>query len=110
MLLGSVQTASNRSDFHLVYDLLSVDDNEALDLSGASITTTVYDAAGCDRLTLSTSTGEVTMPDDGTIYVLVPVATFSALNAGRYQVSTVMTRDGLTEEIARNYLTVTGDE
>ncbi len=110
MLLGSVHTASNRSDFHLVYDLSSVDDDTPVDLTGAVLTVTIRDEAGCERITVSTSTGDVTTPDDGTIYVLVPVATFSALKAGRYTVSVVMTRDGLTEELARNYLTITGDE
>lgn len=110
MLLGSVHTASNRSDYHLVYDLTSIDDGAPVDLTGAGLTVTIRDEQGCERVTVSTSSGGVTTPDDGTIYVYIPVATFSALKAGRYTVSVVMARDGLTEELARNYLTITGDE
>ena len=109
MFTGPIEPQSNRSDLTITYSLTSVDDGLPFDVTGAAFVATIYDAQQNIVLTGSTADGSVTVPSAGIIQYYAPQAFVSALKAGKYEASLVATRDGLTEEIFRNSLTVTGD-
>lgn len=107
MFLGTLDPASNRADWELAVSFVDSDTDEALDISGATITVELRERmSGRTALTASTDNGLVTITDTGTFSLVVPVASMRTLRADTYEVGGVYVLNGSTRQFAIGLLPV----
>jgi hypothetical protein len=108
MFGGSLGTISNQADWldsHYVYD---EDTNDPIDLTGATITLKVASHPSNVLLTVSTTSGEITIPTTGYFTWSIPATSMTTFCAGTYRAQINIERDG--EKLAFFLGTITIEE
>lgn len=96
MFTGSLPVASNREDYEYIAQIVDDDTNEPIDLTAAILVAQISDQDGCKRISLGTSTGEITLVEPGTFRILIPRSSMASLCAGQYNVGLTVESAGLT--------------
>lgn len=96
MFTGSLPVASNREDYEYIAQIVDDDTNEPIDLTAAILVAQISDQDGCKRISLGTSTGEITLVETGTFRILTPRSSMTSLCAGQYNVGLTVENAGLT--------------
>jgi hypothetical protein len=108
MFEGSVGATYNQGDWKDVGYVYDEDTDDAIDLTGATITMKVARAPDDVLLTVSTTSGEITIPDTGYFLWSIPATSMTAFCAGTYRVQIIITRDGETLAFFSGTVTIKG--
>lgn len=100
MYEGSLEPVSNREDWQFSMLLWDSEENEFIDISGCTVTITVRDQRNkSDVLLGSTTSGEITLPENGVFEVLFPAERMGALCAATYDVGLRIKNDDRTVQL-----------
>jgi len=108
MFGGSLGTISNQADWEENVYVFDEDTDAAISLTGATITLKVARAPDDVQLTVSTTSGEVTIPATGYFRWSIPATSMTAFCSGTYRVSIIITRDGETLQFFLGTVTIEG--
>lgn len=106
MFGGSLGTISNQADWQDNVYAYDEDTNDPVDLTGATITLKVASHPSNVLLTVSTTSGEITLPATGYFRWSIPASSMTTFCAGTYRVSILITRDGETLQFFLGTVTI----
>jgi hypothetical protein len=106
MYLTKFHPVSNQGDWATWVLMSDRASGQPLDLSSLSFALAAVRQQGCDALTGSSSTGELTNPSTGYLQIFFPVARMQALPPGSYKVGLTMSNGAYTRQLILGLLPV----
>lgn len=106
MYIGSLPDASNREDYEYLAQIFDSDTGDLIDLSAATIVAQISDQNGCQKILLSTSSGEITLPETDTFRIFIPRTSMSCLCAESYRFGLTVENAGQTTSFISGSISV----
>jgi hypothetical protein len=107
MLLATLDPTSTRQDWDFIFQFVDDDNDQPLNLTGASFLVEIRDRLGGQIVvSVSTTGGGISIIDTGTIQLSVAAATMHALRPDMYEIGGTYTLNGATRQFVIGLLPV----
>lgn len=106
MYRGQVAEISNREDLELLYQLIDDDTAEPIDLTEATIVARISDQSNCTIIDASLTDGKITLVEDTTMRIFIPVDEVGSLCPGTYIVGVTVENADTTKQLIAGTLAV----